>query len=228
MKKIKRGLYITAGVLAVILCIFLYSSLSSNNAFLGAIFLFLAMAIVGLSLAILFKGKFNKNRNVMNSHTMVDSIQRVFKVVTAEGHYTDIIDFKDTKVSLPLFSSTKKALIIVKAKVQMGYDFSKLQWEGDEEAKTLKLKKVPKPEILSVHPEITYYNMENGLFNKFGNEDLNKIQTQCIRHIRESALKSDLPTLAAQQATLLIKELGYTNQWQIEGMKKLEHSADVG
>lgn len=62
----------------------------------------------------------------MNSIVVVEALKRVFKVVTAEGQFTEIVDFEDTKQRLSIFPSTKKALIIVKAHVQMGYDFSKM------------------------------------------------------------------------------------------------------
>ncbi len=101
----------------------------------------------------------------------------------------------------------------------MGFDFGKLQWEGSEEHKTVKLKSVPQPRIISINPEITYYNLENGLFNKFKNEDLNKIQAHCIEHITKTALDSNLPNLAAEQAKLLIGEMAQMHQWKIEGLE---------
>ena len=106
----------------------------------------------------------------------------------------------------------------------MGYDFEKLEWDGDEELKTFTLKKVPEPSIISISPEITYYNLENGLFNKFDNEDLNKIQSECIQVIQDSALKSDLSKLAGSQVSLLLKELTTLQGWKLEGQNLLEQS----
>ncbi len=225
MKKIKLTLVTVAAILAILICVFIYYSLSNTNTLLSTVFLFAAFCIIVISAFLLLKDIFIAKRDAkLSSHTMVESLKRVFKVVTAEGHFTEIIDFEHSKVALPLLSSTKKALIIVKAKVLMGYDFEKLEWDGDEELKTFTLKKVPEPSIISISPEITYYNLENGLFNKFDNEDLNKIQSECIQVIQDSALKSDLSKLAGSQVSLLLKELTTLQGWKLEGQNLLEQS----
>lgn len=158
---------------------------------------------------------------------MVNSLERVFKVVKAEGQFTDTVDLEDKNVKLPLLRGTKKALVIVKAKVQMGYDFKKIEWEGDEVSKKLKLKSFPPPKILSISPEIKYYNLENGLFNKFKNEDLNVIQSQCIEHITQSALESNLPQLAAQQAKFLFTEMAEVNKWELKGLESFKEESST-
>lgn len=222
MNRMKKIGYTAAGVLALVLCIFLYNAFSDSNVLLGSIFLLAAISIIGLAAILYFKPKFKqKNTTQMNSHTMVDSLKRVFKVVTAEGHFTEIVDFKHTNLKIAILPSTKKALIIVKAKVLIGYDFAQMEWEGSDESKTLRLTKIPQPHIISISPEIKYYNMENGLFNKFNNEDLNKIQAECIAQITENALKSDLPKLAAHQAKMLLTEMSSMHQWKLEGVNLL-------
>lgn len=222
MNKIKKIGYVVAGILAILLSLFLYSAFSDSNLLLAGLFLIFAIAILGISSYLYFKPKFGaKESTKISSHTMVDSLKRVFKVVTAEGHFTEIVDFKHTKQKIAILPSTKKALIIVKAKVLMGYDFAQMEWEGSDESKTLRLKKIPQPHIISISPEITYYNMENGLFNKFNNEDLNKIQAECITQITENALKSDLPKLAAHQAKMLLTEMSAMHQWKLEGVQLL-------
>lgn len=75
---------------------------------------------------------------------------------------------------------------------------------------------------MSLSPEIKYYNLENGIFNRFKNEDLNAIQAQCIEYITTSALESNLPELAAQQAKLLLTEMAEINQWQLRGVEHLK------
>ena len=222
MNKIKKIGYTASGILALVLCIFLYAAFSDSNLLLSSVFLLAAFSILGLAAFLYFKPKINnKESTELNSHTMVDSLKRVFKVVTAEGHFTEIVDFKHTNLKIAILPSTKKALIIVKAKVLMGYDFAQMEWEGSEVDKTLRLKKIPQPHIISISPEITYYNMENGLFNKFNNEDLNKIQTECIAQITENALKSDLPKLAAHQAKMLLTEMSAMHKWKLEGVQLL-------
>ena len=225
MKKIKLTLFTIAAILAVVICVFIYFSFANTNALLSTVFLFAAFTVIVISAFLLLKDIYVVKRNEsISTHTMVDSLKRVFKVVTAEGHFTEIIDFEHSKVSLPLLSSTKKALIIVKAKVLMGYDFEKLEWEHDASLKTFTLLKVPDPIIISISPEITYYNLENGLFNKFDNHDLNKIQAECIEVIQKSALASGLPNVASSQASLLLNESTTLQGWKLEGNKLLQQS----
>jgi hypothetical protein len=211
-------------VLAVLSSIFIYTAIGGANSIIGVIFLLAAIAILvlgGVLVYLRFKPR-NKNTTITNRHTMVDSLKRVFKVETAEGHFTEIVDFKDTKQHLTLFRSTKKALIIVKAKVEMGYDFSKIEWDLNEEEGIIKLRKMPKPQITSISPNITYYNLENGLLNKFSTEDFNAVQANCIQQITQVALESDLPSVAAHQAQMLIKELAKMHQWKLEGTQLLD------
>jgi hypothetical protein len=132
------------------------------------------------------------------------------------------VDFKETKQRLSILPSTKKALIIVKAHVQMGYDFSKIKWEIDTSSGKVTLQSVPEPHILSINPDINYYNLENGIFNKFTNEDFNAIQAQCIATVRDVAEKSELPHLAADQAKMLLTELASIHHWEISGVKLLD------
>ncbi len=75
-----------ASIVALGLCFFVYSSLSGTNNFLGALFLLAGFGIVILSGIILLKKFYwDKKSSHLKGHTMVDSLKRVFKVVTAEG-----------------------------------------------------------------------------------------------------------------------------------------------
>lgn len=78
--------------------------------------------------------------------------------------------------NISLYSFYQKALVIIKAKVLVGYDFEKLSWEIDELSRKLKIINFPEPEILSIEPDYKYYNMEENIFNLFSREDLSKIQ----------------------------------------------------
>lgn len=222
MGKLKKILWTIGGVLALLSSIFIYTAIGGNS-IVSILFLLAGLAIVILGGAVLWlrvKGD-KKSATEMNSVVVVEALKRVFKVVTAEGQFTEIVDFKDTKQRMSILPSTKKALIIVKAHVQMGYDFSKMKWDINEESGEVKLLSAPEPHILSIAPDIKYYNIENGLFNKFTNEDFNAIQQQCTETIRQVAMDSDLPHLAAEQAQMLLGEMARMHHWKIEGVKKL-------
>lgn len=61
-----------------------------------------------------------------SSHTVVESMRKVFKIVFAEGHFNDLYTFEDTKKLFGFIPSTKRALVIIQAKVLVGYDFEKV------------------------------------------------------------------------------------------------------
>lgn len=163
-------------------------------------------------------GKSDSTREV--SHSVVNSIEKVFKIVSAEGHFSEIYDYSQTTQVLSFIPSTKKALVIINAKVLMGFDFKKVKWEADETNNTLKIIYFPEPEILSIEPDVKYYNIDNGLFNKFSPEDLTKLQSTAKERLTETALKSNLPKIASEQAKTLLLELTKMNNWQLEGVQQ--------
>ncbi|MEJ7676900.1 MAG: DUF4230 domain-containing protein [Segetibacter sp.] len=80
-----------------------------------------------------------KNIVKENSHTVVESIRKVFKIVFAEGHFNELYNYEETKKIFGFIPSTKRALVIIKAKVLVGYDFEKCVWETDETKQKIKL-----------------------------------------------------------------------------------------
>lgn len=187
-----------------------------------------AVLIIGLALgaALLFliNKAYAKNSSVSvkeSSHTVVESIKKVFKIVCAEGQFNELYDFEETRNFLSFIPSTKKALVIVKAKVLIGYDFEKCVWETNEAAKTVTLLSFPEAEILAVESDCQYYNMENGLFNKFDKNDLTLMQAQGKKQIEMAAVKSDLPKFAARQMRTVLTEVLQSKNWKLENGDKI-------
>jgi len=104
----------------------------------------------------------------------------------------------------------------------MGYDFSEMEWEIDEANSRISIKKIPEIKILSNCTDINYYNMENGIFNKFKPEDLNLIKDQCTSQIEQVAWQSELPHAALEQANVLLAEIGKIHKWEITPLKLLD------
>lgn len=142
-----------------------------------------------------------------SSHTIAESMRKVFKVVSAEGHFNEIYNYQETKKLLNFIPSTKKALVIIQAKVLVGYDFEKFKWEIDEVNKKVKLLHFPAPQILSTETDYKYYNIEEQFFNLFSKDDLAKIQQNGKQQVIEAAQKSHLPEVAAEQMRTLLTEL---------------------
>lgn len=149
------------------------------------------------------------------TNTVVTKLEKVFKVVSAEGHFNEVYNYKQTKEYFRFIPSTKQALLMIDAKVLMGYDFAKVQYKIDQENKILNITKLGKPEILSVDPNYKYYNIDNGLINKFEPSELNKIQAKGKEQIIKAANTSDLPRIAEEQLQLLLSSFFGMGEWKI-------------
>lgn len=178
---------------------------------IGAVIMFLLLKLHAQS----------KKQIAESSHTVVESMRKVFKIVCAEGQFNELYDYEETKKILGFIPSKKKALVIVKAKVLVGYDFEKLSWEKDEVNKKIKLVNFPEAEILSIETDYKYYNMEENIFDMFSREDLSNIQQNGKRQVELAALQSGLPKMAAEQMRTLLTEVLQTEKWVIEDSYKI-------
>lgn len=223
VKKIVKmsGIFVAA-IIVLLLAGFLYRTFF-NTAYtpsvnIPAILIFgLATGIIiaWLLFQLLHMRKAQQSR-VTTSHTVVEGIKRVFKIVVAEGQLNEIYNYENTKKLLNFIPSTKKALVIVRAKVLIGYDIEKCKWTVDESRKEIRLVDFPKPEILSVDCDFNYYYFEDDLFNVIGRKDLDQIQRLAKEQVKKAAIQSGLMKIAADQMKLLLEEVTSVNQWTIQ------------
>ncbi|WP_132053221.1 DUF4230 domain-containing protein [Pseudocnuella soli] len=155
------------------------------------------------------------------SHTVVEGICKVFKIVLVDGFFNELYNYEETKKLFGFIPSTKRALVIIQAKVLVGFDFEKCVWEADEKDGKIKLISFPEPEILSIEPDYKYYNFDEGMFNLLNRDDLTRIQANGKKQVELAALKSDLPRMAAEQMRTLLTEVVQSKQWQIENMHQI-------
>lgn len=209
-KKFKIILW-SVGILTVVfLGFFLYqmTQTQSGSSLMTVLMLLLGLILGGV-IAFLASRKMTAESPVIteSSHTIAESMRKVFKVVSAEGHFNEIYNYEETTKLLNFIPSKKKALVIVQAKVLIGYDFEKFKWEVDEQNRKVKLLEFPAPEILSTETDYKYYNIEEQFFNLFSKDDLAKIQQNGKRQVIEAARNSHLPEVAAEQMRMLLTEL---------------------
>ena len=159
-----------------------------------------------------------------SSHTIAESMRKVFKVVSAEGHFNEIYNYEESTKLFNFIPSKKKALVIVQAKILVGYDFEKFKWEVDEQNRKVRLLEFPAPEILSTETDYKYYNIEEQFFNLFSKDDLAKIQENSKRQVIEAAKKSHLPEVAAEQMRMLLTELLDTKNFALENPSKISET----
>ncbi len=127
-----------------------------------------------------------------NSALIQQQLQQVGKLIVIEGQYSEVFTFKNSRrFYLDMFSSEKKALVVVNAKATVEYDLRQLVTEIDEENKTVSIKKIPNP-VLNIYPEIEYYDVTQDYFNKFEAKDYNKIKNSVTQQIRQKIESSSL------------------------------------
>lgn len=189
---------------------------SALEAFLGLIL----GAILMYWLFSLFRKKKNKEVTKQQSTVLLDKIKSVCKLISVEGDFAEIYHYENTKGGLMnLLSSKKKALIIVKAKAHIGYDLQKLGLKADNKNKKIIMTNFPEPEVLSIEPELQYYDVKNGLFNSFSSEDLTKVNQEAKDHIKQKIPDSGLMQTArkeALQAVLLVEKIVETIGWTLD------------
>lgn len=164
-----------------------------------------------------------KKRKELTEHqstVILDRIKSVCKLVSVEGDFAEIYRYENIKDGfMNILSSKKKALVVINAKAQIGYDLKKLRMTADTDRKRIVLEAFPEPEILSIEPDIQFYDVKNGLFNSFSPDDLTKLNQNAKEHIREKIPESGLIDTAkkeALQAVLLIEKIVETIGWKLD------------
>lgn len=225
--KIKTALWSVGILMVIFLAFFLYQMTQSEsiNSMMTILMLLLGLVLGGV-IAFLASKKMTAQPPVIteSSHTIAESMRKVFKVVAAEGHFNEIYNYEETTKLLNFIPSKKKALVIIQAKVLIGYDFEKFQWEVDEQNRKVKLLNFPAPEILSTETDYKYYNIEEQFFNLFSKDDLARIQQNGKRQVIEAAKKSHLPEVAAEQMRTLLTELLEGKNFLLENSAKISES----
>ena len=89
---------------------------------------------------------------------------------------------------------------MIKARASVGYDLKKLRLETVIDEKQVRIIHFPQPEILSIEMDFTYYDIKDGLLNKFGAEGLTKLNQEAKQHIIDKVPQSGLLKIAKKEA----------------------------
>lgn len=184
-------------------------------------FLGLLLGIVGTFWGYsFFKNKESKELTTHQSTVLLEKIRSVCKLISVEGDFAEIYKYENTKERfMSLVSSKKKALILINAKVQIGYDLKKVFMHADTKNKKIVLEQFPQPEVLSIVPELEFYDIQNSLFNSFTPDDLTSLNQEAKKHIEEKIPESGLMDTARREAlesVLLIESIVQTIGWQLD------------
>lgn len=168
----------------------------------------------------LFRKKRNREITEQQSTVILNKIRSVCKLVSVEGDFAEIYHYENTKDSfMSLFKSKKKALIVIRAKAHIGYDLNKLNLKADNDGKRIILSHFPEPEVLSIEPELQFYDIKNGIFNSFSPTDLTNLNQEAKEHIKQKIPESGLMETArkeALQAVLVVEKIVETIGWKLD------------
>jgi hypothetical protein len=148
---------------------------------------------------------------------LLEKIQVVTKLITVEGQFSEIYEFKGPDNYMILFH--KSALVRVQAKVSAGYDLNNVHIVADPATRTIRMNALPQPEILSIDHTLDYYDISQGTFSPLTPDDYNKINLRAKEIIKEKANQSSLLPAAREQAAKMIDLIRFMVQsagWKFE------------
>lgn len=156
----------------------------------------------------------------VSSTVLLERIRPVLKLVTVEGDFNEMYTYRDAQASfdwLKNFSPfQKKAMLRVQARVSVGYDLEGMDLEVDEALRTIRLRGLVAPKVLSMEHDIDYYDMEAGTFNPFTAQDHTRMEAQAKNMVRAKIPESGLFREAAnrkQQMITVVRALVETSGW---------------
>lgn len=139
-----------------------------------------------------------------NSNLIQQQILNVGKLVVTEGHFSEVLTYKDQdKYLMDLISFEKKALIIVNADVTVSYDLRQVKYDIDEKNKTITITNIPEEEI-KISPDIKFYDIQQSRMNPFSGDDYNKVNKTVRANLEKKIAKS---TLKSNAKNRLVSEL---------------------
>lgn len=183
-------------------------------------------AVISILLVVLLfkfcEFKKTDNSSLENSTNLIQQqILNVGKLVVTEGHFSEVLTFKDKDEYFGgIVSFDKKALLVVNADVTVAYDLHLMKYDIDEKNKTITVLNIPKEEI-KISPDIKFYDVEQSKLNPFTGDDYNKIAVQAkssiAKKIETSTLKSNAQNRLISEISkilILTNSMGWKLQYQ--------------
>ncbi|MFZ4426234.1 MAG: DUF4230 domain-containing protein [Saprospiraceae bacterium] len=150
---------------------------------------------------------------------LLEKIQTVSKLVTVEGYFTELYNYKDF-YAYDWWIFRKKALMRVKARVSAGYDLSRLAFDARPDENLFIIRNIPDtPSIISIEHDLDYYDISEGTFNSFSEKDYNKMNQNAKSFIVEKARQSDLLPRAREQGIKILDMIRFMAEsagWRVE------------
>lgn len=165
---------------------------------------YIAVFLLGFLIAKFWYEKKYESHTSQEVQVLLNGIKGMSKLVVSEGTFSEILSYSDSKKYLyDYLSFDKKAVVAVNAKVEVGYDLSKLDIQIDSLGKKIIINKIPKEEIV-ISPDVKYFDLEQSKFNTFSKQELNEINKKSIDKLKETIA---ITSLQEEAKTRLFEEL---------------------
>ena len=154
-----------------------------------------------------------------NTDLIQERIKNVGKLIVTEGHFSQVMTYKDQqKYLMDLISFEKKAIIIINADVTISYDLRQMKYAVDDKNKVITILTIPKEEV-KISPDIQFYNVEQSTMNAFTGDDYNKINKKVKADLANKVAKSKLKAnaknrLISELSTILV--LTHSMGWKLQ------------
>lgn len=194
-------------------------------------FILAALFVLLILVTVMAWLKWRKRNSVSISGSMVlDKVERVFKLVTVEGNYSEVLQYREkNRIFFDLIPQEKKALVVVKGKVLMGMDLKKALFSSDEKKKRIRLESLPEPEILSLETDVEYFDITSSMLKRFNADNLTKLQNDAKELIRKQSEEGQLRLTAEAQAAqivLVVQAMVEQAGWQLEVLPEAQRLLD--
>ncbi|CAL2101306.1 conserved protein of unknown function [Tenacibaculum sp. 190130A14a] len=179
---------------------------------------YLAVFLLGFLIAKFWYEKKYEDHKSQEVQVLLNGIRSMSKLVVSEGSFSEVLSYSDSKKYLyDYLSFDKKAVVAVNAKVEVGYDLSKLAIQIDSLGRKIIINKIPKEEIV-ISPEVKYFDLEQSRFNTFSKEELNEINQNSIDRLKETIAITSLQDEAKMrlfEELSKIYQLSSTFGWEV-------------
>lgn len=149
--------------------------------------------------------KWFKGREAENATVVMDRIKTVTKLITVEGNFSELYDYKESYDYDYFNLFGKKMILRVNGKVSVGYDLEKMGLTVDSLHKKVTMTRLPKPEILSIDHDVDYYDISEGVFTSFTPEEHTRIHKRAKEFIAGKAVGASLLAEAEKQKNEYLK-----------------------
>lgn len=163
-------------------------------------------AIVAILLAFRYCEFKDRDDSALENNTALiqQQIVNVGKLIVTEGHFAEVLTYKDQNTYfMNMISFDKKALIVVNADVTVAFDLRQMKYEIDDKNKVITILSIPKEEI-KISPNIKFYDVEQSRLNPFTGDDYNKVNASVRANLEKKVAASSLKSNAQNR---LISEL---------------------